>query len=269
MSMMIGSSNSNVTRITLKNPDGSVAGSIGFTKSKKTQKSSTKKKKPLYYNFKQISAQILATKTSSSASLIVAKARRQRVAMQMKLKLGEHDDQELERAIAHAQRMELVARKRMKHLIEEGRVQRGQNISLSDLTVELDVQMPEEPDMEDFLSQSAEELENLIQELQESIEDTVSEMDAATPEDRLSEVLDASIDVLDLQNLKKKHRAEELREIMEADMKYLKALFDQLAKEQQSTAASGVSLQLDGVEVPVETVEAPVPVEGGAIDVSV
>ena len=79
--------------------------------------------------------------------------------------------------------------------------------------------------------------------------------------------------------LKKKHRSEELREIMEADMKYLKALFDKLEREKQegasglrsnsdyNTNSSGVSLELGGVDIPVEASEGLVLPDGGTVDI--
>lgn len=84
----------------------------------------------------------------------------------------------------------------------------------------------------------------------------------------------------DLEALKKKHRAEELRDIMEADLEYLKAFFNKLSKEKEEGSSSaspessdnsgnitGVSLELNGMEIPVEAAEAPVPVEGANVDV--
>ena len=85
------------------------------------------------------------------------------------------------------------------------------------------------------------------------------------------------MDPEDLDQLKKKHRSEELREIMEADMKYLKALFNRLAREKEegpggqdygsNDYASGVSLEIGGLDIPVATVEAPVLIEGSNFDV--
>ena len=56
------------------------------------------------------------------------------------------------------------------------------------------------------------------------------------------------MDPEDLEMLKKKHRAKELRKITEADMEYLKALFNELEKEKQDNQ-NGVSLELAGIEV--------------------
>ena len=84
----------------------------------------------------------------------------------------------------------------------------------------------------------------------------------------------------DLEALKKRHRAEEMRDIMEADLEYLKAYFDKLSKEKDEGGAgstnstsesfgniTGVSLELNGMEVPVEAADAPVQVEGANVDV--
>ena len=95
------------------------------------------------------------------------------------------------------------------------------------------------------------------------------------------------MDPADLELMKKKHRAKEMREIMEADMKYLKAVFDKLAKEKQENASgragsmgdnsssymndSGVALELGGADVSVQMTpaDAVALVEGRTIDASV
>jgi hypothetical protein len=91
------------------------------------------------------------------------------------------------------------------------------------------------------------------------------------------------MDPKQLEKMKRRHRAQEMREIMEADLKYLKALFDRLSKEKQASesgssnssswagqdSVGGVSLELGGVDMPVETSEAPAAVEGANMDVTV
>ena len=77
----------------------------------------------------------------------------------------------------------------------------------------------------------------------------------------------------DLEKIKKKHRSDELREIMEADMKYLKAMINKLERERQELStqnfsAPSVTLEISGVQMPVQTMEAPVTPEGEVIDVS-
>ncbi|MDE6201993.1 MAG: hypothetical protein K2G19_00790, partial [Lachnospiraceae bacterium] len=80
-----------------------------------------------------------------------------------------------------------------------------------------------------------------------------------------------------IERLKKKHRSDELREIMEADMKYLRAMFDKLAKEKQENssgvssynyeAAEAVSLEIGGMEMPVDVSGMPAMAEGGNLDI--
>ena len=45
-----------------------------------------------------------------------------------------------------------------------------------------------------------------------------------------------------MKQLKKKHRCEEQRDIMEADMRYLKAMFDRLEKEMAAASTDFVKL---------------------------
>ena len=78
----------------------------------------------------------------------------------------------------------------------------------------------------------------------------------------------------DLDKLKKKHRSDELREIMEADMKYLKAMINKLERERQEISTESftnpsVTLEISGIEMPVTATQAPpVTPEGEVIDVS-
>ncbi len=268
MGLAIGNSNSGISKIELKNADGTTSGTISITNAKK------KKKKKLQYNFKEISHQIMSTKTAGNARQVAARARGKIAELRKKLKTGEYDDKELEAAISHAEQMERVARKRMKHLQEEERVKTEGGPCDAELEEELTLdwedveeQVDEELDME--------ELKELMQEFQDLMEESMEEMDEAYALDELSEELMVSfqeeMDPEDFELLKKKHRSDELREIMVADMKYLKALFDKLEKEKQegSFASSGVSLELGGIEIPITNIEPPVLTEGSSVDLLV
>lgn len=281
MSMMIGKSNSNVVRIELKKPDGTSAGSISFTKP------SLKKKKRLQYNFKAISAQIMQAKTSGGASQVASKARRQIAVLQRNVKSGEFDEDEIKNAIAHAKSLERIARKRAKHLRQEETLRQDGNPYLSEMEEKVNDLALEGMDLEELLNLSEEELKQLMRELEEAMQDL--EKDAADSQvidrsESLDEIVQENLDTLDLEQLKRKHRADELREIMEADMKYLKALFNKLAKEKQNAASgspgsnenfgsadslSGVMLQLSGVDTHVPAAEIAAPVSGGNMDLFV
>lgn len=271
MGMMtgLGISNSNTRRIQIKDINGTVVGTISITKSKTT--SNTKKMKRLQYNFKQISSQIMMSKTSNIANRVVTKARSKVVELLRKKTVGDYDDRELESAIIHAKKMERIARKRVKHLKEEENA--GKQDPIADKLEEENESCIENSENEKNPELNKEELEKLMQELKKLMNET--ELDDL--EEEILSVAKEDLNSNDLERLKKKHRADELREIMEADLKYLRALFDKLEKEKQETSSgsgnlnnlSGIYLELDGFEMPVEAAPQPVMTEGGNIDFSV
>lgn len=258
--MKVGSRNSNVREITVKDITGNRVATIRITKPAK------KKTKRLKYNFKEISNQVLMSKTSGIAGGVAVRARAKIAILQRQLKSGDYDSREVEHAIAHAKKIERIARKRMKHLKEEEKAKRQGSCVVE--TEEDNVFDKYNLDSDESLELSKEELKELMREFRQLME----EMREATESEELAEELTGSaleeVTPEELDRLKKKHRSDELREIMEADMKYLKALFSKLEKERQE-AGGGVSLELSGVEVPVETMEAPVVTEGGNLDITV
>lgn len=269
---IMGIGSSHTTKIKLMDGKGNHVGTISVTKP------STKKKKRLQYNFREISNQILQTKTSGTAGRVLVSARAKVAMLQRMVRNPDYDEKELEQALIHAKKMERIAKKRMKHLQQEEKAARTGSCS-DDLEAYEEARENAEADVEAEGGQQEEEPEALMREYQASMQSMEKSMEELSNEvmeeglDELSDELGLSVQKdmspEDLERLKKKHRADELREITEADMKYLKALFDKLAKE-QSEAASGVSLQLAGMEMPVETTaEAPVTVEGANLDVSV
>ena len=274
MGMMIGRNDSNVRRVVIKNEDGTPAASISYSTS------SQKKKKRLQYNFKAMSAQIMQAKTSGNASRVASKARREIAMLQRNMKNGEYDEDEIKNAIAHAKSLERVARKRVKHLRQEEALKDNQKPYLSEMEEAVEDLFAEDMDAEEMLKLSEEELKRLMRELEEAMKEAEaeanSEISSLKSEDNLTEIVQENLDAMDLEQLKKKHRSDELREIMEADMKYLKALFNKLAKEKQQASTGGnnsssdsVSLQLSGMDVPVQTSEMPVVTEGGNMDISI
>lgn len=274
---------SNISRIILKNADGSTYGSISIHSPNKNNI----KKKRLQYNFKQVSTLIMRAKTSNGARQAVVKARQQVAMLQRKnIQNGEYDADELRNAIIHAQKMERVAKKKMKHLKQEEELSKGNKSFASEYEEKVQDNLLDGLDAEDILELSEEELEQLMEDLQDAMKELESEIAGSGNDMDLSEITAENIEnTADLEKLKKKHRADELRDILEADMKYLKAVFEKLAREKQNAANgasrgsssqsggssqnSGVSLELGGAEVPVAPAEAPVAVEGGNIDTMV
>lgn len=276
MGMMLGSISTSRKIIQIKRPDGSVAASFSVSRPKQ------KKHKRLNYNFKAVSSQIMLSKTSNNAGKAVTKARGMIAALLRKTFSDDYDDQELEHAIIHARKMERIAKKRVKHLKQEEEIEKkGSSKETEDMMEEAEEkQETQEIEFsEEELQQMMDEYQKMIQEsmqelmeqlMQESMEEMQVEMDL----DELSEDLGEAVSDMnseDLERLKKKHRSDEMREIMDADMKYLRAFFNKLEKERQALANgssnfSGVSLELSGVEMPVAMPEMPVMAEGGNVD---
>lgn len=276
MSMRVGTYHSNVKRYTIRRADGSVVASMSISKP------GSKKKKRLQYNFKQLSKQILQTKTPISARQVVTRARSQVVNLRKKLNSDDYDYSEVRHALIHAEKIARIAKKRMKHLQEEENIAKKGGICEGD-------QVDNSEDFDKLLeSEDAQEIsEEKMQEIMEYLEEQLRELEEAIADgtglEELAEEMmplqNQEMDPADLELLKKKHRSEELREIMEADMKYLKALFDKLEREKQEGASglrsntdfntnnSGVSLELGGVDIPVEASEGLVLPDGGTVDI--
>lgn len=293
--MMVGTYNSDVTRIELRNRDGSYAGTMTISKPKKKTTSKNtrsvsmagkKKYKKLTYNYKRLSNQIMQAKTSINAKQVSTKTKFQIADLRMKLISGDYNYTDIHNALVHAEKIARVAKKRLKNLQEEESIEKTGRRGITD-PEEMEEQKEDNEEILDTTSMSQEELKELADELQEELKKIEEELEKATSsEDLMEEFVQGSnrqMDPKDLEMLKKKHRADELRDIMKADMEYLKALFDKLAKEKQESASiargdsdnssdasgniSGVSLELGGVDIPVETTDAPVEVAGTNVDV--
>lgn len=289
MGIRIGTGNTDRKTIELKGRNGSVVGSISVSKPSK------KKMKRLNYNFKEISAQIMRTKTPANAKTVVSRARSKVALLRQKLENQDYDSKEIESAIAHALKIEKIAKKRMKHLQQEERIkQKSDKRGYEEDPLEEEQEFEEDFSTEPDIRQKEQELERLMQEyekfMQESMKESMEKVMEETEEmlengDLQEEIIETAPQDMspeDLELLKKKHRAKELKEIMEADLQYLRAMFDRLAKEKQAAAngsfgssadntgnTSGVSLELGGTQIPVQAAEAPLAAEGTNMDVMV
>lgn len=290
MGMTIGRSDAAIGRVALKRTTGTT------TSSTKRKTNTLPKRKRLPYNFKAMSSQVMQAKTPVNANKVASKARRKAAMLQRNLKSGEYDDEEIKNAIAHAKSIERIAKKRAKHLQQEEALRNKQKTDLSELSESEKMEEPmqdnsagemNEMDMEAMLRQSEEELRRMMQELEAAMKQAEAEMNAeqaARPQEQYTDIVMSDIDDADLERIKKKHRCDEQRQLMEADMKYLKAMFQKLERERQQAAATtgttnntesyannacSVSLQLAGMNVPVQAAEAPAMAEGASMDVVV
>lgn len=297
MSMTVGSNNSDVMKIDMYNRDGSYAGTMTVSKPRRRTAEKTKsvsmakkkKKKKLQYNFKRLSNQIMRTKTSINAKQLTTKTKFQIADLRMKLISGDYDYVEIHNALTHAEKIARVAKKRLKHLQEEENLEKSGNKGQTD-PEEMQTEKDEEGEIIDTTGMTQEELKQLVEELQEELEKIEEDLEKAMDDTQnlMEEFVQGSSrqrDPNDLEQLKKKHRADEMRDIMKADMEYLRALFDKLAKEKESGingfgdnssdsdsgdssgSVSGVTLQIGGIDIPVEGVEAPLEIAGATVDV--
>ncbi len=294
MSMMLGISVSNRKRMEIKDMSGKVVGSVTVTKGKASQ---VVVKKRLPYSFKEISTRLLKTKKSGNAHQVLISARQKAVSLRLMYKGGVYEDDEVLAALMHAQAIVRVAKKREKHLQEEERAEK--KIGKDGVFCEADLeekteeassrQIHKEEREQTKAKMDLQRMQKLMEQYERMMQEAMKELEQLDNMDALSEELgidgEVSMDPEDLELMKKKHRADEMRAIVEADMKYLKFMFDKLEKERQSNSNSissyssvsydnnssandSVSLELGGVDIPVEAApDAMTIVEGGAVDV--
>lgn len=232
------------------------ANAIRIQKNKARQK-----KKKLNYNYKKISRQITMNNTSTGVRRVITKAREEVVSLLRKQMSGKYDETDLRHAIIHARKMERIARRKKKHLEEEEKAAAtGKGLVEEGADTREDEELKKIEESMDAASE--EELEKL-EELLEEYEELMQEMEAAGGlDDIMREYMGASVQEMtpeEVQELRKKHRADEMKDIVEADMKYLKAMFNKLEREKQESAQQAfqqaanpaVSLELQGVDIPV------------------
>ena len=243
-----------------------------------SSKTSKYKSKKLNYNYKAVSSAILKAKTPTAAGQAVIKAKQMLAKLMKNIKMTESVDEELQIAIFHAKQMVLVAHKKKKNLEMEEKAKRGEGVDgkLEFFGEEQERKAADEDFERVFLEKFSEGTsENLKEELRQMLEN-LSEMEKELWQESAEEIEFAEglsdLGEDDLENLKRKHRNSEWRDIVRADMKYLKAMSDKWEREKGSGGGSGgVSLEISGHMQPVEATAAMTSagsLEGSMVDVS-
>ena len=257
--------------------------------------------KKLQYNFKDVSSQILRSKTSLSAKQAASKARREVLRLRRAKAAGMYDEDEVNAALEHAKAMERVAKKKAAHLQQEEMIHITDEAGTGRLAEELkehpEKLSEEEKDVLDELTQpentetgQEEAAREMMAEMSENMEEITSEMSDRLDEmmqgmsELMSEITDQMTDMLedldlltelsavpkemneaDYKMLVTKHRTDEMKEMAEADREYLKFIFDKYEK-MRGAATTGIP----AAPAPSETVSfAPMPAMGGGLDISV
>ena len=116
--------------------DSIVTSTLSYSESLRNQRQQTKNTtlalKKLKYQFKSISSKILRSKTSQASKQAAGQARREIMRLKRQKQNSDSDSEEIDAAIAHAQAMERVAKKKAKHLEEEEMVKAAGGICQGD-----------------------------------------------------------------------------------------------------------------------------------------
>ena len=216
------------------------------------------------YSYKEVAAKIQRAKTSAGAGQAVLSAKRKVLEVKRKLASGDGDAEELQIALTHAKRMELVARKKKRHLeLEEMVVRTQKNDELQELQSKAQEEitnmasragqekiLQKEDRIFKVLSESVlENRENEVSavagedagsaeisggagqgspdfdELFELGEEALEELEEVMEQFENLEVIDPHMSKAEFEELRTKHRASEDRAIIKADMDYLKDTF--------------------------------------------
>ena len=222
------------------------------------------------YNYKEVASKIRSAKTSVSAGQALICAKRKVQEIKRKISSSNGDPEELQLALTHAKRMEMVARKKQHHLELEEMVERtqsrdeklenqrdvGQQMQSAlasaeeeKITEKEDAIFDAREEMLDAALQqmqegeasfSEEELKELNEMISEFGEEELKELEEAMELMETMEVVDPHMSKADLEDLKRKHRASEDKAIMKANMEYLKDMIKhELAKNASMPSMGG------------------------------
>ena len=223
--------------------------------SRNSSKNTASQLKKLKYNFKDISSQIRKAKSSVNAKQVASKARREVVQLKAKLQTGKYDDEELQAAIEHAKSMERAAKKKARHLEEEELIKitdksNGEAEIASEIETEVEEQAEET--IEEYKEELEESMEESIEEVSEEMMALMTEAMEDMVDDTLEELMDGMMVITDFEmtedefkEFKTKHRTSEDKDMLEADAKYLKAIFDMYEKRM----GSGESINIGNGDV--------------------
>ncbi len=226
-----------------------IFGEMQGLSSKAAEKAKNQPKKKLNYNPTQIANKILAAKTSLSAGNALLAARRKVVELKKKLVANRGNADEVQTALIHAERMEIVAKRKKRDLEMEEMVERvsAQDAREEDMekdweSMERDRVMGEEEkvaeaedavfdERQEAIDQAMEELaqkneemtEELSAELAELGEELIAELEDQMEALQDMEILNPHMSEEKLEEVKCKHRAAEERAILKANMEYFKA----------------------------------------------
>lgn len=196
------------------------------------------------YKYKEISIKIRQAKTPISAgqALLAAKRNVSEIKRQLGQKKG--NSEELMLALSHAKRMEMVAKKKKRHIETEKLIE---NTKKADESKEKEEEAISEQEIRStYIEEANNGIEKAEDEILKQREDLSKELDIAFANfgDKELEQLEQAMEMLetlevinphmsdeDFKMLKIKHRNSEEKSIVKADMEYIKGMFDLLGQK--------------------------------------
>ena len=269
---------------------------------RRTQSKDTALKiKKLKYRYKDISSKIIRSKTSSAARNVASQAKREVLRLKRAKQNGDYDDsEEIDAAIAHAKAMESVAKKKVRHLMEEEMAKATAGPCMGELEENKDTKkkldeesnpensedveegyeyddyeayeseylemINEYQDMdiaesEDFIANMEDLTSQLLDDFEEGMREMLEDMGFGEMSDSIS-AAEKDMDPADLDMMKIKHRNKEMKEIVKADAEYLKVVFDYIQKAKSGGASPSSVGQTSMNSVPAMVTQvAPIPME--------
>ncbi len=186
------------------------------------------RKKPLNYNPREISNQILRAVKTESARFVLTRAKTKLGVLKRCIGTGQYEERELLAAVAHAQRMVNCARLKVKNLKEEE--QKGHENE----------------------EEKANNQQRKKNEVKRRVSQKEQELKSKMAQEKMQLLRKEKMNQQELIRRKKMHRSQELTKIQEADMKYLK---DKTNNNPTQTNYSGVSLELSGTAMGLQELQ--------------
>ncbi len=164
--------------------------------------SGKKAKKPLNYNHREISAQLMRAKRAQNAASVVTSAKRKLATLQRQAGSGQYDTKQMASAIAHARRMVRCAQLKMRNLREEEQEQRAKS---------------REDGAQD---------QKMRNEIRRRVVQKERELESKLAIEQMQQAAEKKRRKNELVQKQRMHRNQERSRIQEADMKYIKSMMD-------------------------------------------
>lgn len=230
--------------------DSIVTSSLSYSESLRNQRQQTKNTtlalKKLKYQFKNISSKILRSKTSQAAKQAAGQARREVLRLKRQKQNSDSDSEEIDAAIAHAQAMERVAKKKAKHLEEEEMVKAAGGICPGDRICE-----EETKDVQDAEAENARNAEEMsVEGSADEVSGDLSAYEYAADSYDISDYIDLGMDAFyaqtgDFMSEMSDFTSEMIQEMSDS----LRDLMEEMGLDGLSDTAVSVNREMDPADL--------------------